>query len=31
VGKVAKDQVQSYASRKNLPMDVTEKWLAANL
>ena len=28
LGKIAKDQVEDYSSRKEMPLDVTEKWLA---
>lgn len=31
LGKIEKDQVQDYASRKGLSVDETEKWLAPNL
>ncbi|KAJ3069800.1 hypothetical protein HDU98_007149 [Podochytrium sp. JEL0797] len=31
VGKIEKDQVVEYAGRKNMPLDVVEKWLAPNL
>ncbi|KAI9342032.1 methionine synthase [Obelidium mucronatum] len=31
VGKIEKDQVVDYAARKNMPLDVVEKWLAPNL
>ncbi|MBK7959128.1 MAG: hypothetical protein IPK03_14175 [Bacteroidetes bacterium] len=31
VGKVSKDQVADLAARKNMPVDVLEKWLAVNL
>lgn len=28
IGKINKDQVEDYAKRKNMPLDVIEKWLA---
>jgi 5-methyltetrahydrofolate--homocysteine methyltransferase len=28
IGKIAKDQVQSLAKRKGMPLDWMEKWLA---
>ncbi|MNP13633.1 Methionine synthase [compost metagenome] len=31
VGKIDKDQVQSYTSRKGQELSVTERWLAPNL
>jgi 5-methyltetrahydrofolate--homocysteine methyltransferase len=31
VGKIDKDQVQSYTSRKSQELSVTERWLAPNL
>ncbi|ABG58705.1 methionine synthase [Cytophaga hutchinsonii] len=31
LGKVAKDQVEAYASRKNMNLSTMEKWLAPNL
>jgi 5-methyltetrahydrofolate--homocysteine methyltransferase len=31
VGKVAKDQVEDYAGRKQIPASETEKWLAPYL
>ena len=31
VGKIERDQVEQYAARKNLPVDVAERWLAPNL
>jgi 5-methyltetrahydrofolate--homocysteine methyltransferase len=31
VGKIDKDQVQSYTSRKGPELSVTERWLAPNL
>jgi len=31
VGKVGRDQVEDYARRKGLPVDVVERWLAPNL
>jgi 5-methyltetrahydrofolate--homocysteine methyltransferase len=31
VGKISKDQVVSYAKRKNQTIEETEKWLAAQL
>ncbi len=31
VGKIAHDQVEDYAARKGMPIDVVERWLAANL
>ncbi|MCC2643714.1 MAG: metH, partial [Nitrospira sp.] len=31
VGKINKDQVEDYASRKKLPMGEVERWLAPNL
>jgi 5-methyltetrahydrofolate--homocysteine methyltransferase len=31
VGKIAKDQVEDYARRKNMPLDDAERWLAPAL
>ena len=31
VGRVDHDQVQTYALRKNLPLDEVERWLTPNL
>ena len=31
LGKIAKDQVEDYAIRKNAPLEDTERWLAPNL
>jgi len=31
VGKVDKDQVQSYTARKGQDLSVSERWLAPNL
>ena len=31
VGKIDKDQVESYAGRKGQSLDVTERWLSPNL
>jgi 5-methyltetrahydrofolate--homocysteine methyltransferase len=31
VGKIERDQVRDYATRKAEPVDVVEKWLAPNL
>jgi 5-methyltetrahydrofolate--homocysteine methyltransferase len=31
VGKVARDQVEDYARRKNMPLAEIERWLAPNL
>ena len=31
LGKIQKDQVEDYAKRKGLALDVIEKWLAPNL
>lgn len=31
LGKVAKDQIEAYASRKNMNLSTMEKWLAPNL
>jgi 5-methyltetrahydrofolate--homocysteine methyltransferase len=31
VGKIDKDQVRDYASRKNCSLEEIEKWLAPNL
>lgn len=31
VGKITRDQVESYAKRKNMSMEEAEKWLAPNL
>jgi 5-methyltetrahydrofolate--homocysteine methyltransferase len=31
VGKVDRDQVQDYARRKGMPLEVVEKWLAPAL
>ncbi|GGD04456.1 methionine synthase [Halopseudomonas salina] len=31
VGKITKDQVESYSERKGAPLSVTERWLSPNL
>ncbi len=31
VGKIERDQVEEYACRKQLPLEVVERWLAPNL
>jgi len=31
VGKITKEQVESYAKRKNWDLKTAEKWLAPNL
>jgi 5-methyltetrahydrofolate--homocysteine methyltransferase len=31
VGKISKDQVEDYAKRKGMPLDILERWLAPNL
>lgn len=31
VGKICKDQVEDYATRKNSTVDEVEKWMRANL
>ena len=31
IGKINKDQVEDYAQRKAMPLDLMEKWLAPNL
>ncbi len=31
LGKIGKDQVESYAKRKNMTLDAAEKWLSPNL
>ncbi|RPI17882.1 MAG: methionine synthase [Ignavibacteriae bacterium] len=31
VGKINKDQVEDYAKRKNMPLEIIERWLAPNL
>ena len=31
VGKIDKDQVESYTARKNQALNVSERWLAPNL
>ena len=31
VGKIGRDQLEEYAGRKGMPLDVAEKWLAPNL
>lgn len=31
VGKINRDQVEDYATRKNLPVGEVERWLAPNL
>ncbi|MEO9021120.1 MAG: methionine synthase [Ginsengibacter sp.] len=31
IGKVAKDQVEDYAKRKNMPLEETERWLRPQL
>ena len=31
VGRIARDQVEDYAARKGLPVEVVERWLRPNL
>jgi 5-methyltetrahydrofolate--homocysteine methyltransferase len=31
VAKIDRDQVEDYARRKGVPLEVAEKWLASNL
>jgi 5-methyltetrahydrofolate--homocysteine methyltransferase len=31
VGKIARDQVESFAKRKGMSLDEAEKWLSPNL
>jgi 5-methyltetrahydrofolate--homocysteine methyltransferase len=31
IGKIAKDQIEDYAKRKNMPVVEIEKWLRPNL
>ncbi len=31
IGKIAKDQVEEYALRKNMPVEIIERWLGPNL
>ena len=31
VGKIYKDQIEDYAKRKGLGVDIIEKWLGPNL
>ncbi|WP_316819909.1 methionine synthase [Pedobacter gandavensis] len=31
LGKITKDQVEEYASRKNMPLEEVERWLSPNL
>jgi 5-methyltetrahydrofolate--homocysteine methyltransferase len=31
IGKLAKDQVEDYANRKNMPLEKTERWLGSIL
>jgi 5-methyltetrahydrofolate--homocysteine methyltransferase len=31
VGRIGRDQVESYATRKGLPLEDVEKWLSPNL
>ena len=31
LGKIAKDQVEDYAKRKKMDLEVTERWLSPNL
>lgn len=31
VGKIGKDQIESYAKRKGISVEIAEKWLSANL
>ena len=31
IGKIAKDQVDEYAQRKNMPVEIIERWLGPNL
>ncbi|NLT70367.1 MAG: hypothetical protein GXX91_06695, partial [Verrucomicrobiaceae bacterium] len=31
VGKIGRDQLEAYASRKNMSLELAEKWLAPNL
>ena len=31
IGRLGRDQVESYASRKGMRLEAVEKWLASNL
>jgi 5-methyltetrahydrofolate--homocysteine methyltransferase len=31
VGKIGRDQLEVYAGRKGMPLEMAEKWLAPNL
>ena len=31
VGRLGRDQIESYAARKGMPLDAVEKWLGSNL
>jgi 5-methyltetrahydrofolate--homocysteine methyltransferase len=31
VGRIGRDQVESYAKRRGMPLDEVEKWLSPNL
>ncbi|MBK7641077.1 MAG: methionine synthase [Bacteroidetes bacterium] len=31
IGKIGRDQLENYAKRKNMPIDVAERWLSPNL
>ncbi len=31
LGKIGKDQVESYAKRKDMTIEIAEKWLSPNL
>jgi 5-methyltetrahydrofolate--homocysteine methyltransferase len=31
IGKIGRDQLENYAKRKNMPLDVAERWLSPNL
>jgi 5-methyltetrahydrofolate--homocysteine methyltransferase len=31
VGRIGRDQLESYAKRKGLPIETAERWLASNL
>ncbi|MBK9354056.1 MAG: methionine synthase [Bacteroidetes bacterium] len=31
IGKIGRDQLENYAKRKNMPVDVAERWLSPNL
>jgi 5-methyltetrahydrofolate--homocysteine methyltransferase len=31
VGKIGRDQIEDYSTRKGMPVDVVERWLGLNL